>query len=274
MKRIVSLAPSITAILFGIGAQNQLVGVSKYCKDLSPIGDLPQIGDCWSATPEEVTALKPDLVIGGLPYRQETMQKLITIGTPFFLTYPKHLEDIYNDIFWLGELTAHAYEAESLVSWMKEQIESVQKRIKNITHRPRVYCEEWMKPLICSSGWVKQLVEIAGGDFVPDRSTFVVEPKEVIEANPEIIVMAWCGAGGKSNPKKIIEREGWSVIDAVKTNRIYPLPDQYFNSPCQHLVTGLRLMSQVLHPEIFGAYQPVHQILEQVSEPTNKYAVS
>ncbi len=252
-KRIVSLAPSITAILFGIGAQDQLVGVTKYCKDLSLIGDLPQIGDGWSATPEQVIALEPDLVIGSLPYKQETMQKLITIGVPFFLTYPYDLEDVYNDIFWLGKLTGHEHEAEQLADQMKSQIRNVKEQLKNIQHRPRVYCEEWMKPLICSSRWVKELVEIAGGDFVPDRSTFAVEPNEVIEANPEIIILAWCGAGGKSNSKKVIERTGWNQIDAVKSNRIFSLPDQYFNSPCQYLMTGLNMMAQVLHPEIFGA---------------------
>ncbi len=252
-KRIVSLAPSVTAILFGIGAQDQLVGVTKFCSDLSPVSDLPQIGDCWSATPEQVTGLKPDLVLGSLPYKQETMQKLITIGVPFFLMYPKTITDIYNDIYWLGELTRHTEEAEQLVQWMKSQIESVQDALKQIFYKPRVYCEEWMKPLICSSGWVKQLVEIAGGEFVPDRSTFEVAPEEVIEANPEIIVLAWCGAGGRSNPKKVMERAGWDKIEAVRTNRIYSLPDQYFNSPCQHLMTGLNMMAQVLHPEIFGA---------------------
>ncbi len=253
-KRILSLAASVTAILYGIGAQDQLVGVTKFCSDLSPVGDLPQIGDCWSATPEQVTALKPDLVLGSLPYKQETMQKLITIGVPFFLMYPKTMNDIYNDIYWLGEITKHSEEAEELVGWMKEQIETVRDALKLIDHRPRIYCEEWPKPMICSSGWVKQLVEIAGGDFVPDRSTFEVTSEEVIRANPEIIVLAWCGAGGKSNPKKILERAGWDQIDAVKNNRIVSLPDQYFNSPCQHLMTGLNLMAQVLHPEIFGAY--------------------
>lgn len=252
-KRILSLAPSITAILFGIGAQDQLVGVSQHCKDLSPIGDLPQVGDCWSATPEEVSALKPDLVIGALPYRQETMQKLITIGVPFFLTYPHHLNDVYNDIFWLGRLTGHEREAEALTQQMKSQIQSIRERVEKIQKRPRVYCEEWMKPLICSSRWVKELVEIAGGHFVPDKSTFQVAPEEVIEVNPEIIVLAWCGAGGKSNPKKVMERAGWDKIEAVQTKRVYSLPDQYFNSPCQHLVTGLGLMAKVIHPEIFGS---------------------
>ena len=253
-KRIVSLAPSTTAILCAIGAKDYLVGVTRYCSDLSDVSSLPQLGDFWSASLDEVLKLEPDLIVGSLPYKQEVVQKMIQTGVPFFLTHPKSFHQIYLDIYWLGTLTAHEREAEKLISFMKTEVESVQCKTQALTQRPRVYCEEWMKPFITSISWVKEMLETAGGIFVPDRSSATVTSEEVIEANPEIILLSWCGAGAKSNSKLVASRPGWDQIDAVRNHQIFPLPDQFFNSPCQHLITGLKMMGQVLHPEIFGAY--------------------
>lgn len=255
-KKIVSLAPSTTAILCAMGAKNQLVGVTKYCKDLSGISDLPELGDFWSATADEVLKLEPDLIVGSLPYKNEVVQKLIQTGIPFFLTHPKSFHQIYLDICWLGVLTGHEPEAQKIVSLMKYEVESIKQKTKSLSFRPRVYCEEWMKPLITSISWVKEMVEIAGAEYIPIEPSKTVTFEEIIHLNPEIIILSWCGAGAKSNPKLVAARPGWEQIEAVRNNKIYPLPDQFFNSPCQHLITGLKLMSQIFHPEIFGVYQP------------------
>lgn len=256
LKRIVSLAPSTTAILTAIGAKENLVGVSRYCKDLSDVADLPRLGDFWNISNEDVLKLKPDLIIGALPYRSEAVQKLIKTGIPFFLTHPRSFNEIFLDIEWLGVLTKHEEEAAQLIYLMKSEIDHIQEQARHVTNRVRVYCEEWMKPITCSISWVKEMVEIAGGIFVPDKSGSVVESEEVIAANPEIIILSWCGAGGKSNPKYVTSRPGWDRIQAVQTGRIYVVPDQYFNSPCQHLITGLSLMAKIVHPEVFGAFVP------------------
>ena len=247
-ERIVSLGPSITAILWGMGAQDQVVGVSKHCSVLTPeAANLPQLGDCWSATAEEVLALNPDLVIGCLPYHPETTQKLIRGGFRFFAMYPKSLKDTFEDIQLLGDLTGHSFEASRLVETMKSEIEKVREQTRNAANRPRIYCEEWIKPLMASPGLVKEMVEIAGGTFVPERAASIVESEEIIQADPELIVLAWCGAVGRSNPKKVYEREGWGQVQAVAEKKVYAIPDQFFNSPCQHLITGLHLLSKILH---------------------------
>src|SRR3989338_6293195 len=260
-KRILSLAPSTTAVISALGAARQLVGVSRYCKDLSDVSALPQLGDFWSASAEEVLRLKPDLIVGALPYKSEVVQKMIQTGIPFFLTHPKSFSQIYLDIRWLGVLTHQERRSEEIIQSMKDEILRIKQKTDGLTSRPKVYCEEWMKPLICSISWVQEMVEIAGGLFTPDKSGCTVTSEEVIEANPDIIILSLCGAGNKSNPKLVASRPGWGQIEAVKHRRIYALPDQYFNSPCQHLTTGLKLMSQIFHPEIFGPYQNSEKII-------------
>ena len=190
-KKIVSLAPSTTAILCAIGAKDQLVGVTKYCKDLSDISDLPELGDFWSATADEVLKLEPNLIAGSLPYKSEVVQKLIQTGIPFFLTHPKSFHQIYLDIYWLGILAGHELEAEKVISAMKHEVESIREKTESVSFRPRVYCEEWMKPLITSISWVKEMVEIDGADYVPAEPSSTLTFEDVIQLNPEIIVLSW-----------------------------------------------------------------------------------
>src|SRR6516225_3176189 len=101
--RIVSLAPSATAILCAIGAKKTLVGVTKWCADVAAVGELPKLGDCWHMeSPEEVVRLKPTLVIGSVPYKQETVGKLLAQPLNFLAMNPRTLAHVYADIRLLG----------------------------------------------------------------------------------------------------------------------------------------------------------------------------
>src|SRR5437764_6154509 len=121
--RIVSLAPSATSILCTLGAKKALVGVTKWCADVAPVGDLPKLGDCWHMeSVDEIVRLKPTLVIGSVPYKQETVAKLLEQPLNFLAMNPRSLTDVYADIRMLGGIVGCANAAESHVRNMKREL--------------------------------------------------------------------------------------------------------------------------------------------------------
>src|SRR5580700_2539368 len=108
--RIVSLAPSATSILCAIGAK-------KWCADVAPVNGLPRLGDCWHMdSVDKILKLKPSLVIGSVPYRQETLAKLLEHPLSFLATNPRTLADIENDIRMLGGIANRPAQAELLIN--------------------------------------------------------------------------------------------------------------------------------------------------------------
>src|SRR5260370_4427406 len=121
--RIVSLAPSATSILCAIGAKRALVGVTKWCAEVTPVGNLPKLGDCWHMeSVDEIVRLKPTLVIGSVPYKQETVGKLLEKPFAFLALNPRTLAAIETDIRWLGGLTHRTTATERLVEKMSRAL--------------------------------------------------------------------------------------------------------------------------------------------------------
>ncbi len=106
--RIVSLAPNVTSILFALGASRELVGVSKWCKEVAPVGRRPQVGDCWKMDVREVMRLKPTLLIGSVPFAPETVASILKEPVAFLAINPRSLADIETDIRTLARLVNRA----------------------------------------------------------------------------------------------------------------------------------------------------------------------
>jgi iron complex transport system substrate-binding protein len=113
-----------------------------------------------------------------------------------------------------------------------------------------VYCEEWGKPLIHSQLWVRELVEAAGGIFLGEPGA-VTTPEAIVEADPDVILAAWCGAGDRVPLEKLAARPGWERIRAIRDGRLYCIDDELLNTPAPTLVEGLRAIAAALHPELF-----------------------
>lgn len=250
--RIVSLQPSITVTLAGLGALGQVVACTRYCKDICPEiaqGTQTIIEDSWSANAEQIVAARPDLVIASVPYRMESLAAILKAGIRVVALAPKSLADVYGDIRLLASLVDQYVAGEKLVSGLQDEIQQT----KEATGRcplQRVFCEEWGKPVIASQRWIAELVEAAGGVAVgtPGEQTTA---QAVAALNPEVIVAAWCGAGDRVPLHKLALREGWAETTAVLNRRVYCVADELFNTPAHTLVGGLRAIRWALHPELF-----------------------
>lgn len=257
-QRVVSLQPSITVTLRDLGLLDRLAACTKYCVDLCP--ELKDSGcrvveDSWSAKAEDILAVRPDLVLASVPYRMESLAEIMKAGVPCLCLSPKCLRDVYDDILHIARIVSYPQPGEAearavrLIENMQQEIESVRQRTTRM-EKPLVYCEEWGKPLILSQPWVAELVEAAGGQFfgAPGKQTTV---EDVIAADPEVIVAAWCGAGDRVPLEKIIARRGWEQTRAARRARVYCVNDEFLNTPASTLIKGLHALAGAIHPEIF-----------------------
>lgn len=269
--RIVSLQPSVSVILDCLGHIDALVACTRYCLDIVPElrdRNLPLVHDAWTTTSDELTALKPDLVIASVPYRHESLAAILKAGFPVLALAPHSIADIYSDIRLIGSVL-HAHDkAEAVISSMQKAISETIRRASSVDRRPRVYCEEWGKPLIHSQHWVKELVEAAGGEFVGSHGA-VTEAEVIAAADPDVVIMAWCGAGMRVPLERVVEKRGWRQLRAVSERRVFCITEELLNTPAPTLIRGLRVLASVIHPEIFGLMQsPQVRCIDFEAEPS------
>jgi iron complex transport system substrate-binding protein len=244
--RIVSLAPSATSILCAIGAKRTLVGVTKWCADVAPVNGLPKLGDCWHMNSVgEILRLRPTLVIGSVPYKQETVAKLLDQPLNFLAMNPRSLADIENDVRILGGLVNRAAAAERLIREMRGAFAAIAKRSRGNKRRVRLYCEAWSNPRISSPPWVAELVRIAGGEMVLPVGCTVTD-KQVAAADPEIIVLAWAATGTRAKPHTTYRVAAWKNVAALRNRRVHVISDELLNTPGPPLVRGTKELAKLI----------------------------
>lgn len=275
-QRVVSLQPSVTVTLRDLGVLDRLVACTKYCTDVCP--EVMETGciiveDSWSAKADQIMAAKPDLVIASVPYRLESVAEILKTGLPFMGLAPRSLDDIYKDIMMIArvmglEPRGGSQRGTALVARIEKEVQSMWQRTTGLA-RPLVYCEEWGKPLILSQTWVAELVEAAGGRFFGQPGKQTTE-QEVVAADPDVIVAAWCGAGDRVPLEKIIPKRGWEQTKAARNGRVYCINDEFLNTPASTLVQGLHALAAAIHPELFGTTKGLRQIEVDTFETRRK----
>jgi iron complex transport system substrate-binding protein len=248
-QRIVSLAPSVTSILVAIGARRKLVAVSRWCKDVADVDGLPELGDCWALDTAPVLKLRPTLIIGSVPFKGETVQKILELPVPFLALNPRSLADVEKDIFLLGSMASEETKAQKLATAMRRRFHAVRKAARRAKTRPRVYAEAWPNPRISSPPWVAELIEIAGGEMAVQAGVKVSD-EDVARARPDVIVLAWTATGGKSKPEQALDHPAWKEVPAVKSRRVLVLRDELLNTPGPPLMQGAEELLRAIHPEM------------------------
>ena len=226
-----------------------MVGVTKWCCDVAPVAGLPQVGDCWHLeSVADVVKLRPTLVIGSVPYKQETVGKLLEQPVNFLAMNPRSIEDVYADIRLLGGIARRATQAETLIRKMRSEFAVIGRAAKKLKRRVRVYCEAWPNPRISSPPWVAELVKICGGEMIVPAGGKVTDA-QMAEARPEVIVLAWAATGGKSDPEQAYRVEAWKDVPAIRERRVFAVRDELLNTPGPPLIEGARELSRLLHQD-------------------------
>jgi iron complex transport system substrate-binding protein len=261
-RRIVSLQPSATVILRDLGQLERVVACTKYCVDVCPEAGVGRqiVDDSWTAHAEEIAAMRPDFVIAAVPYQEKSVAEILKAGTRFLGLAPHTMEDIYMDVVAIAGLVGVPERGHEVVSGMQREIETVHARAHGLP-RPRVFCEEWGKPIIASQAWVKELVEAVSGTFIGDPGRQQTA-QEVSSMNPDVLIAAWCGAGDRVPLEKIIRDRGWNRLRATEQRRVYCIRDEFLNTPATTLVLGLHALAAAIHPEIFPQVAGLRQLTD------------
>jgi len=176
---------------------------------------------------------------------------------------PQYLADILEDIRRIGRATGAEDAALSITARLQERIDAVRERASHASSKPKVLHLEWVDPLMCGGHWVPEMVDLAGGtNCFGDKETgsFRIEWPDVVASQPDVIVFMPCGfevKRGLEDVPTVKALEGWNSLPAVQYNRVYVVDASAYTSRSgPRLVTGLEIMAEIIHPELFSGSIP------------------
>ncbi|NTU54328.1 MAG: cobalamin-binding protein [Chlorobiaceae bacterium] len=224
-KRIVSLAPSLTEMLYAIGAGPQLVGRTSACDWPAEAEKVPVVGSFGRPSLEVLASMTPDLVLDVDLADEQVARKMTDMHLRREHIRCQDPEELPAALRKLGELTGHIRQADSLATVIETGLANYRKEAEANLEKRTVYLEIWNDPLWTGgkNSFVSRLIGYAGGRNIADsveKEYFEVSPEWVIRENPEIIACMYM-ANNTPAAGKVKQRPGWQGIDAVRNNRVY-----------------------------------------------------
>jgi iron complex transport system substrate-binding protein len=288
--RIVSLLPSATEMLCGLGFRESLVGVTHECDYPRDVAEIPKVtrtripreatsGEIdqlvrqqlqtelalYSLDMEVLEQARPDLLVTqavcdvcAVAESEVSAAARSLAGRPQVINLePASLEEVFQCILRLGQATDREQQAESYVRQLRERVDVVRRRTETIDHRPTVLLLEWIDPPFSAGHWSPELVAWAGGKEilgVAGQRSVTTPWEKIVEANPEVMVIACCGYDVQRTMADLpILRAypGWEQLKCVREGRVYLMDGSaYFSRPGPRLVDSLEILANALHPEV------------------------
>ncbi|MCX8103842.1 MAG: cobalamin-binding protein [Candidatus Bipolaricaulota bacterium] len=299
--KIVSLLPSATEIVYELGLGDHLVGVSHDCDWPPEVLRKPKLSEAvvhsempsaeidqivrerlhsglsvYHIDAKQLQRLNPDLILTQelcevcAPSFDDVRHAVKLLhGQPKIVSLEPHtIEEIFDNILTVGEVTGRESLAKQVVAELQRRVARIRGKTERLAHRPKVCCIEWLEPIMIGGHWVPQMVEYAGGEDwlgeigYPSR---YADWEEILTYNPDIIVLMPCGFSIERTLRELellTERDGWEELTAVKENQVFVVEaSAYFNRPGPRIVTGLEILAEIIHPEIFSGLAPREAML-------------
>ena len=254
-KRIVSLAPNITEILFSLGLDEEIVGVSIHCNFPEKAKTKVRVGSYISLDFEKITSLKPDLIIAtGAGNTREMVDRLEKLGFQTYTIYPKNFNDILKSIGHIGEVVNREKEARGIIEGLRKRSQRVIELTKGLS-RPKVFIQIGDAPIVTvgKGSFADDLIRLASGENIAGKEKEVYPRfgmEEILKRSPEVIVIS--SMNPKGDYQKILEQwTRWKTIPAVKNGRIHLIDSDLLDRPSPRIIDGLEELARVLHPEKF-----------------------
>lgn len=262
--RIVCLTEEPTEVLYALGEDHRIVGISRFTvRPARARAEKPRVSAFTRADTDAILQLEPDLVIGFSDIQADIARDLIKAGVEVWIANHRTVEGILSYVLRLGAMVGAADRAEEYVLGLRRHLEEVGRAAAGLAFRPRVYFEEWDDPLITGIAWVAELIRIAGGeDVFPEKSVRplavdrIVQPAEVVERDPDLIVASWCGK--RFRPDTLTSRPGWSHIRAVAEGQIHEIDASIILQPGPAALTdGLDALARLVRDWVENRPAPV-----------------
>jgi iron complex transport system substrate-binding protein len=258
-KRIVSLAPPNTEMLFALGAGSQVVGRDTFSDFPAEAKDISDVGGSFGEYDlETILSLQPDLVLAGGINTPELVQSLEDLGVKvFYLSNPSDLGGMYAMLETIGRLSGHDAKASEVIEALKDRVDQVTNQLAGITSRPTVFYEldatDPAKPFTPGANtFYTSLIQLAGGENIAselEAEWAQISLEQLLTWDPEVILLGDAMWG--ETPEKVAAREGWGVLTAVKNGRVFAFDDNLMVRIGPRQVDGLEALAKLLHPEAF-----------------------
>jgi iron complex transport system substrate-binding protein len=229
-RRIVCLTEEPTEVLYALGEQDRIVGISGFTvRPAIARREKPKISAFTSAKIDAILALRPDFVIGFSDIQADIAATLIRHGVEVWISNHRSVAGILDYIRRLGALVGAAARAHAYADTLQRGLDAIARQAATLPRRPKVYFEEWDAPPITGIQWVAELIRIAGGeDIFPERAAeplakarILEDADEVVRRAPDIILGSWCGK--RFRPEAVAARPGWADIPAVRNGQLFEI---------------------------------------------------
>ena len=254
VKRIVSLAPNLTEILFALGAGPMVVGVSSFSDFPPDATRLPKVGGFGQVSVEKIVSLSPDVVIATMDGNARAdIDRLRSLGITVFCVFPNSIAELIRDMSQLGHLLSRQQAAKELTANIESVVKYVRARASSLTKRhgqPKVLLALDLAPIVTASGqtFIGQLVAIAGGANLAQNSSIRyprLSLESVVAASPDVILLVGHG-DEQSRIAELRQWERWSDIPAVKNGRVYSLNPDLVTRAGPRIAAGLMQIQEKL----------------------------
>ena len=290
-QRIVSLLPSATELIYELGLQNHLYGVTHECLYPDEAKSKPRVIDSvfsaselnskeidekiknlvkkgeelFSIDKKNLQNAKPDLIISQelcevcSAYTNQVAKAVSFLENKpdVYTMNPSNLDEILISVRDLSKLLGKSKEGEDLIQKLENRIDFVKNQ--EYGFKPRVLCLEWISPFYSAGHWIPQMIEYAGGK---NQLSKVTEKSKglsndvVYENNPELIILMPCGFDLNRTLNEfesfLNSSNKWGELSAVKNKKVFAVDaNSYFSKPSIRTVTGLEILAKIIHPELF-----------------------
>ncbi|MGV8145547.1 MAG: helical backbone metal receptor [Alkaliphilus sp.] len=251
---VISMAPSVTEIIFALGAGEKLVGRTQFCDYPSDVAGIQNIGSMFTPDIEQMINIYPDIVIAQTHFKEEILAKFNEAGIKTSASAtPASLEQLYDAVLETGMLINRNFEARAVVSSMRAKVQRVEYVLRDVSKGPSVYyvmgTGDWGEWTATKDTFLAEAIAIAGGDNVAAK----VEPEiswgftleKLIDANPEVIF------GSQFNKDKMNAGDQYTALSAIKNNNFKVVDYNIFERPSPRLINeGLKILLEMFHPEL------------------------
>ena len=246
-KRIVSLAPANTEIVFALGLGDRVVGVTTYDDYPAEVTKIAKIGDFTTPNIEAIAAAKPDLILATTGVQADVLAKLESLGATVIALDPQNLAGVYSAIERTGKATGAVAKAAAVVDGMKVDVDTIAKSVE-ATEPVTAFVEIAQNPLYTAGTGtlIDELIALAGGKNVVTQPGWVAYSAEQVVKDDPTVYMAT--KGSMSDPAQLSQRAGFKGLSAVKNGRVVVLDDNLVSRPGPRVVEGLKQIAIALHP--------------------------
>ena len=244
-QAIISISPSLTEILYGVGAGDRLIGRDSNSMYPEAALEAVDLGGMWDGIPvEDILAMEPDLILAGEIYSAEAITELRDLGlNVYWQANPDDFEGLYENIRDIAVLTGTEDQADELIESLSARVAAMDEKLAAVDERPLVFYElDASEP---ANPWTT-----GAGTFISYviNKAKAINLGELVAQNPDVILLSDALYG--ETPESVAERPGWGELKAVVEGAVYPFDPFILSVPGPRMVDGFEQVAAILHPEI------------------------